>query len=82
MLLEPATAPLKRRHFRSCQFSRVQPAYICASPAAWAMQIGPTALSVSPMEKVIVLLTPNQRLGQRRVLESRTVLCARSTRRL
>jgi hypothetical protein len=48
MLLEPATAPLKRRHFRSCQFSRVQPAYIGAAPALRATQIGPTALSVSP----------------------------------
>jgi len=33
------------------------------------MQIGPTALSVSFMEKVMVLLTPNQRLGQRRIWE-------------
>jgi hypothetical protein len=32
------------------------------------------------MEKVIVLLTPNQPLGQRWVMESHTVLCARSTR--
>jgi hypothetical protein len=28
------------------------------------------AVGLTPMEKVIVLLTPNQRLGQRHVMES------------